>query len=334
MGVAVSFDADLPIVAGAVIGGSFFGDKLSPLSDTTNAAAMAVNISVYDHIRSMLYTTIPAAVIAIVFYLVVGFVFPIEQAVTELSVIERTLSETAQAFHFNPLLLLPPLVVLYGSIKRIPTLQVLVLSSLLALLLALFFPDFGMDMVFDSLVHGFDTTIIDFPVSENVATLFSRGGIYSLKEPLVITLLVFVFIGTIGKINAMPLLVNKLFAFAKKKGALVRAVLISTGITNAMTSNQFATSFIIGDAFKKKFDDAKIPRSILSRSLEDTGTIIESLVPWHATAIFMVATTGIAVADYWYWQIFSLSNIVIAFAFTFLGVAMGKKRTKADSNSA
>jgi NhaC family Na+:H+ antiporter len=329
IGVAISFDANLAIVAGAIIGGSFFGDKLSPLSDTTNAAAIAVEISVYDHIKSMLYTTIPAALFAIGFYIIMGFVFPVSGGATETELVAITLSETKDAFNFNFLLILPPLIVLYGSIKRIPTLQVLVISSLVAILLALLFQPFAIHAVLDSLIHGFNTSALGFEVSDNVALLFSRGGIYSLKEPLVITLLVFVFIGTIAKINAMPVLVDRLFGWVRSKGGLVRSALISTGITNAMTSNQFATSFIVGDAFKKKFDEAGIPRPVLSRSLEDTGTIIESLIPWHPTAIFMVTMLGVAVGDYWYFQVFTLSNIVIAFALTFLGIAIGKKKVSA-----
>lgn len=127
---------------------------------------------------------------------------------------------------------------------------------------------FIVPVIFDRLISGFDTEAIAFPVSENVQALFTRGGIYSLKEPLVITLLVFVFVGSIDHINAMPTLVNRFFGFVRSKGALIRAVLISTGITNAMTSNQYATSFIVGDAFRKKFDNAKLPRNLLSRSLE------------------------------------------------------------------
>ncbi|MBL4661991.1 MAG: sodium:proton antiporter, partial [Flavobacteriaceae bacterium] len=237
-----------------------------------------------------------------------------------------TLSETGAAFNFNILLILPPLIVLYGSIKRIPTLQVLVISSLVAVLLALIFQSLAVHTVLDSLIHGFNTDKLNCLVSDNVALLFSRGGIYSLKEPLVITLLVFVFIGTIAKINAMPILVDRLFGWVRSKGGLVRSALISTGITNAMTSNQFATSFIVGDAFKKKFDEAGVPRAVLSRSLEDTGTIIESLIPWHPTAIFMMTMLGVAVGDYWCWQVFTLSNIIIAFTLTFLGIAIGKKK--------
>jgi NhaC family Na+:H+ antiporter len=79
-----------------------------------------------------------------------------------------------------------------------------------------------------------------------------------------------------------------------------------------MTSNQFATSFIVGDAFRRRFDDLAISRRVLSRSLEDTGTMLESLVPWHATALFMVATLGVPVAEYWHWQFLSLANFVVA----------------------
>ena len=90
------------------------------------------------------------------------------------------------------------------------------------------------------------------------------------------------------------------------------AALGSALLTNALTANQYATSFIVGDAFKQRFDNLGIPRKVLSRSIEDTGTMIESLVPWHPTALFMVTTLGVAVQDYWSWQILTLANLAIA----------------------
>lgn len=324
MGVAISVGANLPITAAAIIGGSFFGDKLSPLSDTTNVAALATEINVLEHIKSMLYTTLPAALIAVIFYSVMSFVYPVNQNGANSVVITTTLTQTAKAFNFNILLLLPPVVVLYGSIKKLPTLPVLVVSSLIALLLAVIFQDFGIDLILSSLLTGFETDQLSFTVSSNVHDLFTRGGLYSLKEPVIISIIVFVFVGAIEKINAMSIIVDRLFGFVKSSGGLVRAVLISTGITNSMTSNQYATSFIVGDAFKNKFDKAGIKRSVLSRSLEDTGTMLESLVPWHQTAVFASVTLGVAVADYWYWQVFSLLNILIAFTFTFIGFAIFK----------
>lgn len=317
MGVAISYDAHLPIVAAAVIGGSFFGDKMSPLSDTTNAAAIAVEVCVYDHIKAMFKTTLPAAGFALVFYLIAGAFFPVNGDVSaESPVIKETLADTSRLFNFTLLLLLPPVIVLFGSIRRIPTLSILIISSLVALILAFIFQDWPLSSLLDSLFNGFDLSVASFEPAENVKTLFNRGGMYSLSQPIFITLLVFIFVGATDKIKAMPHLIDKLLSFVKTKGGLIRAALISTGFVNAMTSNQFATSFIVGDAYKEKYDKAGIKRSVLSRSLEDTGTMIEPLIPWHATAVYMATTLGVAVADYWYWHVFALGNIALAFVLT------------------
>ena len=149
-------------------------------------------------------------------------------------------------------------------------------------------------------------------IPENVQTLFNRGGLYELNEPIIISIVVFVFIGAIDCIQAMPIIVNKVFSFAHKKSTIVLCSLFSTAITNAMTSNQFATSFVVGDAFKSKYDEFGIPRKVLSRSIEDYGTMIESLIPWTTTTIFMSATLQVPFADYWHWQLLSLFNLIVA----------------------
>ena len=344
MGIAISLQADISLAAAAIIGGSFFGDKLSPLSDTTNIAAVATDVGVYDHIRSMLYTTIPAAIFAALFYLVAGFVFPVTVSVpNETSKIlaldspgvvniEQTLTQIEHAFNFNLLLLMPPVVVLWGSFKRYPSLPVLLISSMLAMILALCFQSFTFSEVSASLITGFDTTMIDNVKTGRLVTdLFTRGGLYSLKEPFIISVFVFAYVGIIGRIDAMTVIVKRLFGWISSVGGTVRATLISSAVVNSMTSNQYANSFIVGDAFKKKFDELKIPRYILSRSLEDTGTMLESLVPWHTTALFMATTLGVAVADYWYLQVFSLSNIVLAFVLTFF-LRFGNGRMKRKVN--
>ncbi len=330
MGVAITMGADLPIAAAAIIGGSFFGDKLSPLSDTTNIAALATDISIYDHIHSMLYTTIPAALIAAIFYFAAGFIFPVDQGAVANTEVQETLSNIQSAFNFNILLILPPLLVLIGSLKRMPALPLLVTSSALAVILAMCFQPFAFDEIAASLIRGFDIETMSDSVqakdNELISNLFSRGGMYSLKMPFMISLFVFAFVGIISRINAMPIIMKNLFGWIKGIGGTVRAALLSSAIINSLTTNQYANSFIVGDAFKSKFDKLGIKRKVLSRSLEDTGTMIESLVPWHTTAVFIVATLGVTVADYWYWQIFSLSNILIAFLFTFTGIAIFKTK--------
>lgn len=330
MGIALSIDADVAVTAGAIIGGAYFGDKMSPLSDTTTMAALGAEVDLFEHIRSMMWTTVPAALIAASVYTTVGLCWPpTGNATTPESI--AFLAGLENLFEFHWLLLLPPLVVLVGSVRRMPTIPVLGAAILLACVLALLIQPFSLDVVATSLTTGFDPAVAA-PATElpqAVVDLVQRGGLYSMKEAIFVAFLVFFFIGIIDRIDAMPVVVNRLFRFARSQKATVLAALGSAGLTNALTSNQYATSFIVGDAFKKRCDDNGIPRRVLSRSIEDAGTMLESLVPWHPTAVFMVATLGVPVANYWSWQLLTLSNLVIApvLAITGIGCFYAKPKT-------
>jgi len=332
IGVAATIDADLGITAGAIIGGAFFGDKMSPLSDTTNVAALAAEVPLWDHIQSMMYTTIPSALMASVLYFILGFVYPVDaggvEAIAQTQVI---LDGIETMFDFNILLLIPVAIVLYGSVKRKATLPVLVASSFSACILALLFQQTTLADVVQSLYKGYDTSMAIWMtgVPEELDTLFNRGGLYELSEPVIISIIVFVYVGAIDKIDAMPILVDRAFGFAKSRGATILATLAATSFINAFTSNQMAASFIVGEAFHKNYDRKGISRRVLSRSLEDSGTMIENLIPWHTTAIFIGATLGVPVAQYWQWQFLSLINFVVAIALALTGIGcFYRKSTK------
>ena len=325
VGMASAVGANLGITAGAVIGGAFFGDKLSPLSDTTNIAALAADVDLYDHIRSMTVTTGPAAVLAAVAYTVLGFTHPAAASEgTDGSQVVALTSALEEMFVFNPLLGLPPIIVLVGSLRRMPPIPTLLASIASAFLLALGFQRFDLSAVAASLVTGFDSAMAVWmsDVPATAVELVDRGGVYSMREAVFVAFFVFFFIGIIDVIDAMPRLVDRVFAFANGPRVLVLSALGAAGLTNAMTSNQYATSFIVGDAFRRRFDLLKIPRSVLSRSLEDYGTMIESLVPWHATSVFVAAALGVPWSDYAPWQLLSLLNILIAPLFAVLGIGL------------
>lgn len=314
MGVATAVNAHLGITAGAIIGGAYFGDKMSPLSDTTNIAALAVEVKLFDHIRSMAYTTMPSAAVALMVFFVLGFTHPADELPATIAQVDSTLNSISSLFNFSWFLLLPPLIVLYGSIRKKATVPTLLTSTVAAVVLAVVFQDFNFADVIQTVYKGFNTDMAFWSegTPQNVKELFNRGGLYELSEPLIISILVFVYIGALDKINAMTIIVGRVFNFAKKRSTVIISSLISAGITNAMTSNQYATSFVVGDAFIKEYDTFKIPRKVLSRSLEDYGTMIESLVPWTTTSIFIVATLGISYGEYWHWQILSLTNLIVA----------------------
>ena len=331
IGVATTIGADLGITAGAIIGGAYFGDKLSPLSDTTNMAAIATEVDLYDHIRSMMNTTLPSAIIAGGIFFTMGFIQP--PAILEINdqSVGPTLEAIDKMFSFNILLLIPPIIVLFGSIKRKPTLPVLLGSALSAILLAFIFQDFRTGDILMTLATGFNTTMssVSGEIPVLMSSLFNRGGLYELNEAIMFTFMVFVFIGSLDILDAMPTIVRRAFGFVKNKSGIILSSLLASGFTNAATSNQSAVSFIVGDAFKKKYDDFGIPRKVLSRSIEDYGTMVESIIPWTATAIFMTATTGVAFSEYWHWQLLSLINIVIApiLAITGIGCFYNEKKT-------
>ena len=335
IGIAITLEADLGITAGAIIGGAYFGDKMSPLSDTTNLAALATDVDLFDHIRSMMYTTVPSATLAAIIYLMLGFIYPPQINSSDLTSITPFLESLEAIFDFNILLLLPPLIVLLGSLKKKPTIPTLLTSVLIAAALGLIFQRFTVADVVQSLYKGFhsDMAVWIEVVPERVATLVNRGGLYALNDSIVIAFMVFIFIGAIDHINAMPIVVNRIFRFAKTRASAIISSLLATAFTNALTSNQYATSFIVGDAFKSKYDALKIPRKVLSRSLEDAGTMLENIVPWTTTAVFMVATLGVPVSEYWHWQLLSLINFVVAPLLAILGIGcFYNEVNRADKN--
>jgi len=322
IGMAAVLGADLGITAGAVIGGAYFGDKMSPLSDTTNLAALATDVDLFDHIRSMMVTTVPSALVAATGFTILGFTHAPQSLTAEFASLQPFLDSLRTLFSFNPLLLVPPAIVLVGSLRKKPTIPTLLTSVIAACLLALIFQRYTLGNISTSLANGFNTEMAIWASELPAQTieLVNRGGLYSMSEAIFVAFLVFFFIGSIDTINAMPTVVDRVFRFAKTRSLTILSALGATAVTNAMTSNQYATSFIIGDAFKSRFDALRIPRKVLSRSLEDTGTMIESIIPWTSTAIFMVATLGVPWADYWHWQLMTLANLVIAPLVAILGI--------------
>ena len=324
IGIAAAMGGHLGITAGAVVGGAFFGDKLSPLSDTTNIAALAADVDVFDHIRSMLWTTVPSAIVACAAYSALGVAVPPGAGAAGPTDLQPFIASLDSAFTFHPLLLLPPAIVLVGSVTERPTVPTLIVSVLTACGLALLLQPFTLADVLQSVYRGFDVAMAPWAtgVTEPVATLLNRGGLYALIDAIVIAILVFTFIGTCEHVRAIDTVVLRVFRFARRRTATILSTLAAAAVTNALTSNQYATSFIVADAFKAKYDALGISRKVLSRSLEDTGTMLESVVPWTPTAVFMVATLGVPFAAYAPWQLLSLANFVVAPALAILGIGL------------
>lgn len=334
IGMAQLYEANLAIAAAAVVGGSFFGDKLSPLSDTTNVAALATGVSVYDHIRSMIYTTGPAALIAAGAYTFLSLRRDLgtqEDAGAMLLQIEEAANALSQLFNFNILLLLPVALIIWATVTRKPIILSLLGSSVFAMLLALIFQNFSVETVFASLSTGFSTELATgAPVedSSGVTNILNRGGLYNLKEGAIICFLVFTFIGLLDVVDGINRVIQPLLKGIKRVSGLVASSLTSTLITNLLVSNQYATSFIIGTAFNKKYDALDVDRKVLSRSIEDAGTMMENMAPWTPSGVFMASALGVSALEYAPWQFLSIANILIAYFFAFSGIAVFRRKGK------
>ncbi len=325
MGIADVYGADLCITAGAVVGGSFFGDKLSPLSDTTNVASLATDVKLFDHIRSMLFTTLPSAIVATIIYLFLsyGFGSSLEATIeSQPKNIVQTLQALEGIFNFNLILLLPLLIVIWGSIRKKSIVLTLLGSAWTAMLLGVLFQDFSFSNVMTTFKSGFQVSMAEsFEGNLEALNILNRGGLYNLIEGITSCFLIFAFIGTLEVIGAMDIVLKKLMERLKTRRQLMLTALSSTWITNLTTSNQYATSFIIAEAFRRKYDQLKVPRKVLSRSIEDAGTMMENLAPWTPSGIFMASTLGISALEYAPYQFLSLVNILIAYFFAITGIA-------------
>lgn len=332
MGISGAMEAHLGITAGAIVGGAYFGDKMSPLSDTTNLAAIAADVNLFDHIRSMVNTTAPSSLIALSIYFILGYIYPPNQGNTDSTQIEPFMNALETMFVFSPFLLIPPIIVLFCSVRKKPAIPTIVVSMLSASMLALLFQRFTLADILQSLYKGFNADMAHWigPVPERVEILLNRGGLYALNDAVIVAFMVFIFIGALDHINAMPIVVKRVFSFVRTRPLTILSSLGAAAVTNALTSNQYATSFIVGDSFKSRYDALGISRKVLSRSIEDTGTMLESIVPWHPSAVFMVLTLGVPFADYWHWQLLSVINIMVAvlFAVTGIGCFYNEKNNK------
>lgn len=335
IGIASALGANMGITAAAVVGGAFFGDKMSPLSDTTNIAAIATEVKLFDHIQSMMYTTVPSALITAILYFILGFVYPPVTTALSTEASKLFLGGLENSFHFNVFLLIPPLIILIGSAKQKAILPTMIFSMIAAVILTILFQDFDFSEILQSLIRGFDTEMINGTavISDGLKTLLNRGGLYALTDAIVISFTVFVFIGAMSHINAMSIVVNRVFRFSKTARSTILSALAATAVTSSLTASQYATSFIVGSAFNEKFDLLGIPRKVLSRSIEDTGTMLESIIPWHPSNLFVLMTLGVAYQDFWHWHFMALTNIIIAPLFAVFGIACFIKKGEANKSS-
>lgn len=314
MGVATGLGVPASYTAGAVIVGALFGDKLSPLSDTTVLAPAVSGVDVLDHIKYMLYTTVPSYVISLIFFLVVGFRYGEGSVETQdYDAIIHTLEST---FNLNPILIVPPIVVLFMIFRQKPILPSFGIGIVLGVVLALIFQNTDLVTVLTALNKGYAApTGVDI-----VDTMICRGGISSMLSSVAIVIAASIFGAPLKTSGVIDFAVEKIVKVATGQKSLLFCSYLFHALLILIIGGYYTTFSIAGPVLQPLYDKYGLDKKNLSRCLEDSGTTFSPLVPWCSNGVYMTSTLGVAYADYalttpicWLCMIFAFIYIATGF---------------------
>jgi NhaC family Na+:H+ antiporter len=318
IGIAQGLGIPLSHAAGAIVAGSYFGDKLSPFSDTTNLAPIAAGSNLFDHIKHMLWTTTPAWLIGLVLYYFLGRGVQGSLESEQMTQIIETIPVT---FRFSLVLLLPPVITLYAAITKKPTIPGMVVSSLVAAILAMIYQGVPLIDAVDAMVHGYTATT----GLELVDTLLTKGGMLNMMDVTLIALCAFAFAGITQKAGMLDVLLQHMTRFAHNTGRLVAATSLSSMAVAIMTGSSFLTLLIPGELFAPAFKRMGLAAKNLSRTLEDSGTVIVPIVPWSIAGVYMAGTLGVPTTEYAPFAFMCYTGVFFAWLYGFTGFAIAPK---------
>lgn len=313
MGIGYSMGVPIELVAGAVISGAVFGDKVSPVSDTTNICAMAAEVSVYDHIKGMLPNVALAGILAAITFLLFGLYYPGTSASSQ--EIDEVLAHLDSMYNLNPLMLLPPAIVFLGGYKGYPPVVLMLVSSFVAILIGTFLNGFGFHEGTMAMVGGFKTDMIaKGEIPALLTELLNRGGMKDMMSGAILYCILAVAFGSIMEQGGfIQRLMKVIFGWIRSAYGLVLATFFSGGILNGVSGNAMFSILTTGQMFRAGFKERKLPLSLLSRSMENSMTLLESLIPWHVTALFMSQTLGVDTFAYVPFAFFNLFGVILFF---------------------
>lgn len=337
MGIAGSFGLSPAITAGAIVSGAYFGDKLSPMSDTTNLAAAATGVDLFDHIRHMLWTTVPGFTLALLGFLLIGG----GEAATpeEIAALQTSLS---QEFDIGWHLLLPLILMLGLIYKRFPAFPSIVISALVGAVFAVLFqPQAVRELAGNStelnqaalLLQGVWISLFDGYVANSgnsfLDDLLSKGGMSSMLNTVWLIICALAFGGALERTGILDHLLRKILQRVHSAAGLVGATVGTCVATNVLAADQFISVALPGRMFRDEYARRGLSRLNLSRTLEDSATLTSALIPWNTCGAYMSATLGVATLSYAPFAFFNLLCPLLAVGYAFFHFA--QKPLEADA---
>ncbi|MCV9887217.1 Na+/H+ antiporter NhaC [Metabacillus halosaccharovorans] len=317
IGAGIAIGLPIEWVAGAIISGACFGDKMSPMSDTTNFASGVAKVDLFTHIRHMSLTTIPSILITTVIFFILGRMAPID--VTSLSEMKIMVLAIESQVQVSSLTLLSPIIVIILAIKRIPVIPSLIIGIVTAAITAVSIQGISFSQFLHVLQNGTSFSI----ENEQISNMLNRGGLQSMMWSISLILIAFAFGGLLDSLKIIPTLLNGLIDRIHSKGQLILSTASSSLGVNLLTGEQYLSILIPGQSFKSLYEDMELDRKYLSRTLEDAGTLINPLIPWGVSGAFFAQTLGVPVLAFLPFAFF----LYLSPAFTILYGFLKDRRT-------
>ena len=320
IGAAAGLGLSVEITAGAIISGAYFGDKMSPLSETTNLAPAVAGTDLFSHIAHMVWTTIPSIFIALALYVIIGLNIDTDNSASDLAVTMQLIQDT---FTINPFMLLPVIALLVMAQKRLPPIPTILAGAFSGVILALLFQQSAVlslagdtQNVFLGLFKGTWQTLFDgFSLSsgnETLDDLMTRGGMSSMLNTVWLILCAMVFGAVMDHTGLLHCLVNYALSFVHSTGSLITTTILTCIGANIITSDQYISIVLPGRMYKMEFQNRNLDAKNLSRCLEDAGTMTSPLIPWNTCGAYMAGTLGVATFSYLPYCFFNLICPIIA----------------------
>ena len=306
--------------AGAVLAGAYFGDKMSPLSDTTNLAPAMAGTDVFTHVKYMLKSTTVAYLISLIFFGVYGFMHAASGNV-DTSQAQVLMDGIASNFNINPLLLLPPLVVIAAIALKIPAIPGIVLGLITGAVLAPIFQtgaNFG--AILECSLNGFvcETEI------ESLNDLLTTGGLMNMSSSILMTVIAMMFGGIMEDTGQLAVIIEAITKRIRSDAGLIGATEITCVLSNVVMPEQYISILVPGRMYAPAYRKAGLHPKCLSNALESAGTVTSCLVPWNTCGMFIMATLGVSTLEYAPWAVFNYLMPIVTFVMAFMGITATK----------
>lgn len=317
IGIGTTLHFSPGLTAGAIVSGAFCGSNISPLSGTTNLAASTGEIDIYTHIKSLLWTDLPAWFISLIFFTLMG----LHPKPASLHTINVMLDQLQNNFWISPWTMLPVILLIILAIFKVPAIPSLGLGALSAVILGwIHNPNISINSITELIMNGF----VAHTPNKNINLLLSKGGISSMLTSLALIIFALALGGLLIKFNIIGVIITKIEESVKGIiGLTISAALTCIGV-NLLVGEHYLAIILPGESFKEAFDHHNVPRTALTRVLNDAGAAINAVVPWSVSGVFIAGTLRVNPLDFIPFAIFPFLVTVLCILAGFVNVIKKK----------